>query len=65
MGNPTADFQNSTMGKKVPDIGGNTANVPKPPANVGGNTPNAPKPAKNNTIGGNWAGQMTDGTIGK
>lgn len=44
------------VGKKVPNIGGNTPNT-HPPNKVvqrGGNSSNAGKPAKNNKMGGNY-----------
>lgn len=44
----------SKNGQKINQVGGNTPNVPKPPANVGGNTPNVPKPGKQTTTGGNY-----------
>jgi hypothetical protein len=60
-GNPTQDYQASIMGKKVPDVGRNTANAPKPPAQKGGNQPAAPKPPKQTQIGGNYVPGMGPG----
>ena len=54
--NPSKNYQNSIMGKKVPQLGGNSPNTQKPPAIQGGNTPNATKPPRSSTIGGNYAG---------
>lgn len=45
------------MGKKVPQVGGNSPTNFTPPNKVnpvGGNTPNASRPKPNNTMGGNY-----------
>jgi len=59
-GDPLSDMksnQSSIMGKKIPQVGGNLGNAPRPSrSNVGGNTPNAPKPGKQTQIGGNYGG---------
>lgn len=53
--NPTKNYQNSIMGKKVPQIGGNSPNAPKPPSQVGGNNTNTvPKPGRQTNTGGNY-----------
>jgi hypothetical protein len=51
------NYQHSIMGKKVPQVGGNTPNTKTPPSTVGGNTPNAPKPGRQTEAGGNYAGK--------
>lgn len=53
--NPTKNYQNSIMGKKVPQIGGNSPNTPKPPSQVGGNNTNSiSKGNKQSHTGGNY-----------
>ena len=51
------DAQHSVMGKKVPQLGGNSPTTKIPPSIVGGNTSNAPKPGLQTEIGGNYAGK--------
>ena len=41
-------------GKKIPQLGGNTANMPSKPSMVGGNSATAPKPPKQTNTGGNY-----------
>lgn len=60
--NPSKNYQASIMGKKVPQIGGNSPNVPGGRSGeTGGNTNNAPAPTKNNNMGGNFMPGMKQG----
>lgn len=54
MGHPSKDYQAGIMGKKVPQLGGNSPNVSKPPAQEGGNQPNVTRPPKQTNTGGNY-----------
>jgi hypothetical protein len=53
-------------GQKVTQVGGNTANTPKPASRVSGENLNVPKPSRSNTPGGNyWPGVGSTGLRGK